>query len=326
VTRRPAGVPSGGYHWWYFDALSQDGERALTAIFFIGSVFSPSYALRLRRGEPARPEEHVAVNLALYERGRQVAWVMSEYGAGDLGEGGEAGPRIGQSAIERDGAGLRVTLRERSAPFFASLAGRWAGAPVEGTVQLEPLADGFAPVELACADGKRHGWQVVMPRARVRVRFARPDFNFDGVGYHDVNHGEGRLEDAFAKWSWARFHTGERTVVLYAAEERCGRRRALVVDGDGQARDVAPAGEGEPRRVGWGLSLPAWFALPSATGTLRCAPTQMVEVAPFYARYLGTLTDGAGPVVTGLGEHLDLDRFRDRGVQFLLRFKTRRVS
>ena len=35
-------VRPGGYAWWYFDAVSDDGTRALTAIFFIGSVFSPT--------------------------------------------------------------------------------------------------------------------------------------------------------------------------------------------------------------------------------------------------------------------------------------------
>ncbi|HEY2743863.1 MAG TPA: carotenoid 1,2-hydratase, partial [Polyangia bacterium] len=66
-----ADVRPGGYAWWYFDAVSDDGARALTAIFFIGSVFSPSWAARVRRGENPRAEEHLGVNLALYERGKK---------------------------------------------------------------------------------------------------------------------------------------------------------------------------------------------------------------------------------------------------------------
>src|SRR5437879_1139085 len=117
----------GSYKWWYIDALSDDGRRGLTAILFVGSVFSPDYAARLRRGEPALPEEHVAVNLALYQGGRQRAWVMSEYGREALrGEG----PVIAQSRLEASGSGLRLTIRDRSAPFLASLVG--AGARVEG--------------------------------------------------------------------------------------------------------------------------------------------------------------------------------------------------
>src|SRR5579883_2096516 len=37
-------VPDGGYVWWYLDALSDDGVFGLTAIAFLGSVFSPYYA------------------------------------------------------------------------------------------------------------------------------------------------------------------------------------------------------------------------------------------------------------------------------------------
>mgnify|MGYP001372749352 CR=1 FL=1 len=44
-----APVTPGGYHWWYLDAMSDDGEHALTVIVFVGSVFSPYYAAARRR-------------------------------------------------------------------------------------------------------------------------------------------------------------------------------------------------------------------------------------------------------------------------------------
>jgi len=325
-------VRPGGYAWWYFDAVSDDGTRALTAIFFIGSVFSPDYAARVRRGEPARAEEHLGVNLALYERGRKRAWVMSEHRAGALGGVGDAGPRIGESSIERvsgDGRGaLRITIREHTAPFLLTLAG--VGARVEGTIDVEPLGPPIDPVELHAEGDVRHLWHVLMRSARVRVRFTRPDFGFDGVGYHDVNAGDGRLENAFASWSWARFHEPTRkearTTIVYATHERSGAARAWVVDARDDeptvARTAALLPEGERRRAPWGLMVPRWFAVDDAGRTLRCTPTRILEAAPFYARYAARLGDVSGS--TGVGEFLDLDRFRDRGIQFLLRFKTRR--
>ena len=321
-------VRPGGYAWWYLDAVSDDGARALTAIFFIGSVFSPDYAARLSRGEPARAQEHVAVNLALYERGHKRAWVMSEYGESELGPIGEAGPRIGRSVIEPGvGGGLRVTIAERTAPFLAALAG--VGGRVEGSIELTPHAPSLAPVEL-CGGGEHHRWQVMMPRARVQVRFSRPELRFDGVGYHDINAGEGRLERAFSSWSWARFHDAERTTIVYATHERAGAARAWLVDArDDEAALVRPATllpEGERVRARWGLRMPRWFAVDDAGQTLRCRPTRMYETSPFYARYAAELArpSHAGGVV-GVGEFLDLDRFRDKRVQFLLRFKMRRT-
>jgi carotenoid 1,2-hydratase len=294
----------GSYKWWYLDALSDDGRRGLTAILFNGSVFSPAYAARLRRGEPALPEEHPAVNLALYEGGRQRAWVMSEYGR----EAWRGEVSVAESRL----SGLKLEIRDRSAPFLASLAG--VGSPVEGTVELEPLS---APLPEMFLDGERHHrWQVIVPRGRVRVRFTKPRFEFEGVGYHDINQGDSRLEAAFSRWSWARFHEKARTVVLYSAREKSGAARALVVD-DSDPREVAAASEGELRNVGWGLRMPEWFSV----GGLRCAPTKFLQVAPFYARYSARL-DGREAV--GMGEYLDLERFARPGIQFLLRFKTRR--
>ncbi len=39
-------VPPSGYRWWYLDGLSADGQRGLTVIAFVGSVFSPTTRLR----------------------------------------------------------------------------------------------------------------------------------------------------------------------------------------------------------------------------------------------------------------------------------------
>src|SRR2546423_28493 len=115
-------IPPGGYSWWYFDALSDDGERALTAIFFIGSVFSPDYAAKIRAGAAARAEDHLGVNLALYHSGRKIAWVMSEYSAAALSCADERRLAISGSSIDVGSDGMRVEIRERSAPFLLALA------------------------------------------------------------------------------------------------------------------------------------------------------------------------------------------------------------
>jgi carotenoid 1,2-hydratase len=281
-------------------------------------VFSPDYAQRMRRGEPVRAEEHVAVNLALYERGRQICWVMSEYGAPAL----SAQPselRVHRSRIAAAGDRLRVEVDDRTAPFFASLAG--VGSAVRGCFEVEPLEAPLPEVKLAAADGHTHAWRVPAPRARFRVTMERPAFRFEGTGYHDINRGDGRLEHAFSRWSWARFHAPDRTLILYSTVERTGSRRALVVDG-GQAHTL-DAADGAPHRAGWGLAMPEWFSLGES---FHCEPRRLIEVAPFYSRYLGVLTESGRPIADGMGEYLDLDRFRARGIQFLLRFKTRRVS
>ena len=63
-----AGRRAAAMRWWYLDALSDDGRHGLTVIAFIGSVFSPYYALARRRGA-GDPLDHCALNVALYGAG-----------------------------------------------------------------------------------------------------------------------------------------------------------------------------------------------------------------------------------------------------------------
>ncbi len=90
-------VTPGGYHWWYVDALSDDGAYGLTIIAFIGSVFSPYYAWTHRRD----PLNHCAINVALYGP-RGARWSMTERGRKSLHCTRDR-LGIGPSAIERDG-------------------------------------------------------------------------------------------------------------------------------------------------------------------------------------------------------------------------------
>jgi carotenoid 1,2-hydratase len=278
-------------------------------ILFAGSVFSPRYAARLRRAEQALPVEHAAVNLALYRGGRQVAWVMSEYrGVGALAEDEVA---IGRTRLAREGAGFRLEIVERSAPWRL---------PIEGTITVTPEVGPIDARTLGAAGGRAHGWRVVAPRARVRARFARPAFALDAPGYHDRNHGDARLEDGFSRWGWARFHRPGETAILYSLVDRAGARRALAVrafdDGRVVADEPPPGADGPAVRQRYGLMLPGAFSV----GAERFTPTALLERAPFYARFRARL---GGFPDEGLGEYLDLDRFRSRGVQFLLRYKMR---
>ncbi len=220
---------------------------------------------------------------------------------------------IARSTIERDGAGWKIHIADRRAPYHQR---------IEGEISVEPLAPPFCPVELTAGAGGLHGWQVLAPRALVRARFERPGFQLEGIGYHDRNHGEERLDDAFARWGWARFHGPRATTVIYSMVERDGRRRALLArasDGDAEVLpiEVAPPPESPTRRTGWGLELPERFG----AGALTVSPTSLIEEAPFYARYRARLDGDPAIAAEGIGEHLDCDRFRHRGLQFLLRYK-----
>lgn len=77
-----------------------------------------------------------------------------------------------------------------------------------------------------------------------------------------------------------------------------------------------------------------WLPVPRAFGagpyTCRRLPGGTLEDTPFYARFAvhieRTAEGPAGPAFAGVGEYLDLDRFRRRSLQYLLRYKTRYIA
>lgn len=307
-----AELPSRGYRWWYVDGLSDDGRRGFTAIFLVGSVFSPWLNARAKRGEPVLPVEHLGVHLALYEDERQVGWTMAEYPAERLAAD-ERSLSIGGCHLRfSDDGSLEGELSTRSAPVFFS--GLGFGRALRGRFRLAPGVSKPPVVELARApDGASHHWQVQTPSAAFEVEFDRPGFSFRGRGYHDGNWGHGRLEEAFKRWSWARVSDGDDARILYAVEPRHGEPRGFVVEHDRVRTCEASHGDGVP--TGWGLVAPTSFSV----GDARARMVRWLDRTPFYARYVAEL-DGK----QGVGEFLDLDRFQRGSVQFLLRWRGQR--
>lgn len=307
-----AALPSRGYRWWYVDGLADDGRRGFTAIFLVGSVFSPWLNARARRGEAVHPTEHLGVHLALYENDRQVGWTMAEYPAARLASD-DSSLSIGDCHLRFfDDGSIEGELSTRSAPVFWS--GLGFGRALRGRFRLAPGFSKPSAVELARApDGASHQWQVQTPSAPFEVEFERPNFSFQGRGYHDGNWGDGRLEEAFSRWSWARFSDGRDARILYAVEPRVGEPRGFVVEHDRVIARGAMHGACVP--TGWGLVAPTSFAV----GEDRATVARWLDRTPFYARYVAELGGKQG-----VGEYLDLDRFSRGGVQLLLRWRAQR--
>lgn len=330
----------GGYAWWYVEAHdSVDNRYGLTLILFAGSVFSPFYAERLRRGEKALGREHPAVNLVFYERQgasrptTQQLWAMNEYAAAALSLD-ERRIAIGDSFIEYSGDGsTRIELHEDTTRFFGD-----PGQRVHASLRITTKNRTEPPLLLGeNARREAHFWQplVVAGDAEVELSYGDRHIRFSGRAYADRNFGSGRLEDTFARWSWAHGiaeppDASRRALLLYRAEKRDGGVTALrvayhdvtaprSVQSDTDSSSSAPS----LRQRGF-----LWLPVPTqvSVGDALCErqPGGRLEDAPFYARYLARLRDPAGSYF-GVGEYLDLDRFRRRAVQELLTFKTHQV-
>lgn len=310
-------VEPGGYAWWYVDALSDDGEYGLTIIAFVGSVFSPWYARERQRmaseGSPARPEQHCAINVALYRaRGRDV-WAFTEHREF---ERDELHFRLGASelrwAVDDRGPHLEITIAEQTAI---------AGRSIRGRVILRPSASFSPRIELDAAG--RHRWYPIAPHARIEAEFERPNLRFSGSGYHDVNEGDEGLEHAFTRWNWSRAELGaDRSAILYDIEGAKPRAFEFSV---ADTRTMATV---DPREFGPSVALAqtGWRIDRSIRSDAGTTPRliRTLEDTPFYSRNLIAVTL-RGHATTAVHESVDLLRFSRGWVRFLLPFRIRRA-
>jgi carotenoid 1,2-hydratase len=286
-------VSPNGYAWWYLDALSDDGAYGITAIAFLGSVFSPYYAWARRRGD-VEAVNHCSINIAVYSP-RAGRWAMTERGA----------------SIRWTGEALEITVNETCTPVPRSL---------RGLIRLTPRA--LFEESFALDAAGLHHWTPHAPWGRVDVHFSQPALNWSGVGYLDSNTGEEPLERAFAHWTWSRSHLNSSSIVLYDTVPRHSPPRSLALQlaANGGLRSIDAPPEVCLPHTRW--RLPRRTRADTEHGV---HVVSTLEDTPFYSRSLLS-TRLLGDQTMALHEGLSLDRFRSRWVQCLLPFRMPRIT
>jgi carotenoid 1,2-hydratase len=271
-------------------------------------VFSPYYAWARRRG-PADPEDHCALNVALYGA-RARRWSMTERGRGAIMRDAESF-EIGPSRLAWTGRELTIEINEVTVPW---------PLPLRGKVRVVPTALNEIAFTLDAAG--RHRWQPIAPCCRVSVDFDHPDLHWRGDGYFDINHGDAPLERDFKSWQWSRAATRTGTVISYDTTARTGADKsiALHVDPDARLDRLAPLADAPLRRTLWRIDRSA-----RADSETPVRVVSTLEDAPFYARsHLAARIGGEDVAV--MHESLSLDRFKQLIVQAMLPFRMPRWS
>ena len=301
-----APVTPGGYHWWYLDAMSDDGEHALTVIVFVGSVFSPYYAAARRRLAAPDPAQYCGFNAVLYNP-RRKHWAMTERGAGDLSRDATH-LRARGSQIRWEGRQVTVNLDEVTVPLPGRLRGR---------IELE--LPGITATDYALDPAGRHRWWPVAPSCRARINMDKPDLSWEGHGYFDSNRGAEPLEAAFRDWDWSRAPLADGgSLVQYHARLRDGGERLLALrfGATGAATELAPLPTQQlPRATIWRMARST-----QADAGTPVTVRRTLEDTPFYSRSLLAYR-ALGEPVRAVHESLDLNRFSRRWVQLLLPFR-----
>lgn len=286
--------------------MSDDGQHAITLIAFVGSVFSPFY-FRSRHLAGVLPDDHCAMNVALYGSGRG-NWAFTEYPRSALERRADS-LALGRNRMAWDGQALTCHIDERSAPLRM---------PMRGTVQVYPQTSTNFTLAL---DSKSHNWwQPLAPLARIVVSMEKPLLRWSGTGYLDTNHGTAPLDEGMRSWSWLRAHGSSGTTIIYDVTpmNETPQVHALKISHSGTVQHFTAPPRVILPKTGWRIQREThadFGFVPRVTSTL--------EDAPFYARSVLD-TKIAGERMKAVHESLSLERFRSPWVRALLPFRMRR--
>jgi carotenoid 1,2-hydratase len=301
-------VPPGGYCWWYIDAISEDHQKMMTIIAFVGSVFSPYYKRARQRGN-ADPYNHCALNIALYgnQPGR---WCMTERPAQVISTAAEhfvVGPsRLSYTGSASGQGTVRININEKAAPIPAS---------VRGTIEITMKAQ---PKQYYLHPNKEHVWWPVSPDSAIQVTLEQPRQSWRGRAYVDLNRGTRPLEQDIDYWCWSRQHHQRTTTIHYDVLHR-GTSLNSPPD-DSLAISIDQHGIVSPQQAGqWQTLKKTGWRMPrharSKTGSAAVIKT--LEDTPFYSRSV-IAANRHEPDITSIHESVSLNRFRQSVVQAML--------
>ena len=299
----------GAYEWWYFDALSDDGNWALSSIWFLGNPFSPYYRAAAR-GQAADPLAHNALFFALHRRGRLHAYHFTRFPKTQIAAA-ETLPlclRFGPSSLAAGPSGWTMQLADQNANGRRLTARLAFAAP--------PLAAGAAET---LGDGE-HFWLPSAPFCRVsgQIELREPHnpgceaIEFLGTGYHDHNWGRLPFDASIRDWYWARAALGAgRSVVLYHVQPHHGPPVShLLLFEQGRLARHDPQASVSLSRPAWNGFGTCYKARLLATGaglTARFRLQTRLDSAPFYIRAFCRAEvqwDGRTEQGQGMGEYL----------------------
>lgn len=319
------------YEWWYFDALSDDGNEALVVVFSDNFIYSPRYNRKDHSQEKAAPGRHPAVSFTYYSHGRRVYRAESEFAPGDFGAS-ESVPEchIGGSSFHYEsapyGSGFVVNI---DLPLSR-------GRRIRAELEWVAIEADFASAPF-CYDESAHCWNMVAPRCDVSGRISVTDRegaetdsrNIRGTGYHDHNLDNRWLVNTVDEWHWGRAHFVDSTAVFCRFSEigeREPENRLLLIK-DGELREFkAGADVQDHARDRFGIKYPTRIHLSSDELMLDATPLKVIDSSFYHIRFLSAMTlTGCGDrahETTGITEFISPRALKFRWLNWLSDLRT----
>lgn len=207
----------GAFFWWYLDLLDARGT-GIVVIWSFGLPFLPGYGSSARRGAAECPGQRPSLNVAVYEEGRPVAYVLQEMAPADVEWSDDYNWRFGKSHFHRERNQLRLKLT-------CPLAG---GGDLSGTVRVqgnvcEPPDNveqvGYGAISPAESGSSHHGWTPLLVPATGEAELHlgnNKTIQIQGRAYHDRNASDSSLDKLdIDEWFWGRASYEKEERIIY---------------------------------------------------------------------------------------------------------------
>lgn len=329
-----------GYEWWYFDALSDDGDDGIVIIFLDNFIFSPDYNsfvsknrnLRSMHRNNSGKEKFPALAFIYYRNGKPVYRAINEFDENEF-DASETLPecRIGKNSFSYKkapyGAGYLLSIDARL-PKNRRLEAQFEWLSIESDL---------LPGEINSGSSNAHSWNLVAPRSDVTGRITvfnrrgrkKEEIPFRGTGYHDHNFDNRWLPETVRDWQWGRAHFPDATAVFYHYKEigsnRDKAKLYLIKDGVLTERDTEFEIQEWGRDI-FGLKYPKRMRIETEDNIkLRVKQQSVVDSSFFYLRFLSeftlTLRDGTPRKTIGFTEHLAPKALKYRWLDWLVKMR-----
>jgi carotenoid 1,2-hydratase len=282
--------------------MSDDGQHGMTLIAFVGSVFSPYYAWARRKGD-ANPENHCALNVAIYSKGAS-RWAMTERGASSCFRTKDEFV-IGPSSVAWDGQSLRIQILETSTPWAQSIKG-----------QIRVWPDQLFNFSETIDHKGNHRWGPLAPSARVEVNLTSPDLKWSGQAYLDSNEGDEPISEGFHTWNWSRAKMRDNSTLVFYDMQWPGHEDKLLslrFEPNGAVTPMPAAPVQRMKNTAWQIGRRMRSDAPVSLH-------EQLEDTPFYQRALLNFSY-AGEKLLAFHETLSVPRLVSPVVQAMLPFR-----
>ncbi|MEZ5346751.1 MAG: hypothetical protein R2681_14465 [Pyrinomonadaceae bacterium] len=328
------------YEWWYFDALSDNGNEAVVITFLDNFIFSPNYNSASRRSIDHAIHEtngHTeiasfpAIAFIYYKNGKAVYRIINEYSVNDF----ETNPDSPECRIGNN------TFRAESAPYgtgYLISIDTQLDRRTRLTANFEWLSieSDFTP-DKHCLEQDTHHWNMVAPRSDVTGKITlvnkngstSDEINFRGTGYHDHNSDDRWLPNTVKSWQRGRVHFPDCTAVYFTYQETdCEEpitNLFIAREGELSTNPATSTAQGFSRTI-LGLKYPERLQIHSGDNTrLRVKQNNIVDSSLFYLRFLSEMTlslnDGKPRKGIGISEHLSPKALKYKWLDWLMKLR-----